>query len=72
MRLTVEIELDDEEVQVLRDISRTSEPVRSMTGAWPQRAEHLERFRLVRITPVGLFVSYELTDAGRQALAQVK
>ncbi len=70
MRVQIEVDLDDEEVQVLKDIARTCDPVRPMGGAWGVRAEKLERYSLVKIEPLGVFMKYSLTQQGEHALLQ--
>lgn len=70
LKVQIEIELSDHDVQVLADISKTPGPVRPMFGTWADRAAKLRDYSLVKIERAGVFMKYSLTEQGESALRQ--
>lgn len=72
MKITVKLDLNDEHKQVMIDIEKTPAPVFNLGGVWGARSEYLMGIGLVERKDIGITYLYKLTDAGKQALKQLR
>ena len=72
MKITVELDLNDEHKNVMIDIEKTPAPVGNIGGVWGARSEYLMSIGLVERKDIGITYIYRLTDAGKKALKQLR
>lgn len=72
MKFKIEIDLDEEYLLVLRDVSRSTEEwIPPMRGAWRSRAEQMAKWNLLTIETRGIMERYALTEMGKHILAHI-